>query len=99
MSMSKDSIKKELIDKSNEILKKYDESYVVDDIAILNTAKNTSFLGNLRVFNDDNVKKIQGEIEKAFKDIGVLKVLAVHHIISILVLILQLTNRQSLGKI
>ena len=35
MSMSKDSIKKELIDKSNEILKKYDESYVVDDIAIL----------------------------------------------------------------
>lgn len=74
MSMSKDSIKKELIDKSNEILKKYDESYVVDDIAILNTAKNTSFLGNLRVFNDVNVKKIQGEIEKAFKDIGVLKV-------------------------
>ena len=62
MSMSKDSIKKELIDKSNEILKKYDESYVVDDIAILNTAKNTSFLGNLRVFNDDNVKKIQSEI-------------------------------------
>ena len=54
MSMSKDSIKKELIDKSNEILKKYDESYVVDDIAILNTAKNISFLGNLRVFNDDN---------------------------------------------
>lgn len=74
MSMSKDAIKKELIDKSNEILKNYNEPYVVDNIAIMNTAKNINFLGNLRVFDEDNVKNVEKDVEKAFKDIGELKV-------------------------
>lgn len=74
MDIPKDSIKNELRLESNRILKKYDEPYVVEDIAILNTNYNINFLGNLRVFNQEISKKIEDEIDNAFKKYGELTV-------------------------
>lgn len=74
MHIFKDTIRDELIHGSNNILKKYEESYIVDDIAILNTSYNINFLCNLRVYNEDNVKKIKEEINTTFDKYGELKV-------------------------
>ena len=65
--MDKEAIKKELVDKSNEILAKYDEQEMVDAISVMNMAAKTVFLGSLRVYNKDNVSKIKKDLEK---DIG-----------------------------
>ena len=53
----KDAIKKELIEGSNIILKRYDEEDVV-------------FLGSLRVYNEMNVKNIEKALENCFEDYG-----------------------------
>ena len=46
----KDAIKKELIEGSNIILKRYDEKDVVDSISVMNTKDHVIFLGSLRVY-------------------------------------------------
>lgn len=74
MEINKDKIKEELIQKSNDILKKYDEPYIVEDISIMNTNKNINFLGNMRVVVDDSVKKIREDLEKALKDYELLQI-------------------------
>lgn len=74
MDIPKDSIKNELRLESNRILKKYDEPYVVEDIAVLNTNYNINFLGNLRVFNPDVVRKVEEELNSVFKQYGKLNV-------------------------
>lgn len=74
MAIPKDVIKNELLHGSNDILKKYNEPYEVDDIAILNTSQNINFLGNLRIYNEDIVKKVEKEINTSFKEYGELKV-------------------------
>ena len=53
----KDAIKKELIEWSNIILKRYDEEDVVDSIS-------------LRVYNEMNVKNIEKALENCFEDYG-----------------------------
>ena len=55
----KDAIKKELIEGSNIILKRYDEDDVVDSISVMNTKDHVIFLGSLRVYNEMNVKNIE----------------------------------------
>lgn len=74
MDIPKDAIKNELRLGSNKILKKYDEPYIVEDIAVLNTNYNINFLVNLRVFNSDIVKKVEKELDETFKEYGKLKV-------------------------
>ncbi|MDO5849340.1 MAG: hypothetical protein Q4P18_07380 [Methanobrevibacter sp.] len=74
MEIDKDVIKQDLIEKSNDILKKYNEPYVVDHIAIMNTSQNINFLGNMRVMVEDSVKKIREDLEEAFKDYEILKI-------------------------
>ena len=51
--MDKDQIKKELIDISNDILTKYSEPDVVEDISVMNMSAKTVFLGSLKVFNTE----------------------------------------------
>ncbi|MGN0177596.1 MAG: hypothetical protein ACI389_07170 [Methanobrevibacter sp.] len=68
--MDKEAIKKELVDKSNEILAKYDEQEMVDAISVMNMAAKTVFLGSLRVYNFDNVGKIKKDLEKEIKSYG-----------------------------
>ena len=65
--MDKETIKKELIEISNKVLAKYDEHVMVDTISVMNMAVKTTFLGSLRVYNKDNVSKINKDLEK---DIG-----------------------------
>ena len=72
--MDKDQIKKELIDKSNNILTKYSEPDVVEDISIMNMAAKTVFLGSLRVYNEDVVKSIKNDLQKQFRDYGELSI-------------------------
>ncbi len=74
MPILKDSIKNELLQGSNNILKKYKEPYIVDDIAILNTSYNINFLGNLRIYDENNLKKIKEDINNNFDEYGELKV-------------------------
>ena len=59
----KDAIKKELIEGSNIILKRYDEDDVVDSISVMNTKDHVIFLGSLRVY-------IEKALENCFEDYG-----------------------------
>lgn len=68
MEIDKDSIKEDLMEKSNNILKKYNEPYTIDGIAIMNSRDNINFLGNLRVMVDDSVKNIEKDLQEAFKE-------------------------------
>lgn len=68
--MDKEAIKKQLLDKSNEILAKYDEHVMVETISVMNMAAKTVFLGSLRVYNNDNVGKIKKDLEKEIKSYG-----------------------------
>ena len=66
----KDAIKKELIEGSNIILKRYDEDDTVKSISIMNTKDKVIFLGSLRVYNERNVKNIENALENSFEDYG-----------------------------
>ena len=68
--MDKDTIKKELVDESNNILAKYSEPDIVENVSVMNMAPKTVFLGSLRVYNEDVVKNIKNDLQKQFKDYG-----------------------------
>ena len=72
--MDKERIKKELVDCSNDILKKYSEYDLIDNVSVMNMAAKTVFLGSLRVHNEDNVEKIKKDLKKEFKDYGELAI-------------------------
>ena len=62
--MDKDQIKKELIDKSNDILQKYSEPDIVEDLSIMNMAAKTVFLGSLKVYNTEIVPNVIKDLNK-----------------------------------
>ena len=68
--MDKETIKKDLVDGSNNILKKYDERDVVDSVSVMNTSAKTIFLGSLRVYNEDVVSNIKKDLKKEFSHYG-----------------------------
>ncbi|WP_407377022.1 hypothetical protein [Methanobrevibacter sp.] len=72
--MDKDQIKTELVDKSNNILEKYDEMDKVDSISVMNMAAKTVFLGSLKVYNEENVSGIKKDLEKELKKYGELSI-------------------------
>ncbi len=72
--MDKDQIKKELIDKSNDILKKYSEPDIVEDLSIMNMAAKTVFLGSLKVYNTEIVPNVIKDLNKDLKGYGQLTV-------------------------
>ena len=68
--MDKEDIKKELVDKSNNILAKYSEPDIVDSVSVMNMAAKTVFLGSLKVFNTEVVPNILRDLEKDLKGYG-----------------------------
>lgn len=68
--MDKEEIKKELIEKSNNILSKYDEPDTVEDVSVMNMADKTVFLGSLKVFNNAFVPNIINDLKKELKGYG-----------------------------
>ena len=72
--MDKDQIKKELIDKSNDILQKYSEADIVEDLSIMNMAAKTVFLGSLKVYNTEIVPNVIKDLNKDLKGYGQLTV-------------------------
>lgn len=72
--MDKEDIKKELVDKSNNILAKYSEPDIVDSVSVMNMAAKTVFLGSLKVFNTEVVPNILRDLEKDLKGYGQLVV-------------------------
>ena len=72
--MDKDQIKRELIDKSNDILQRYSEPDVVEDISIMNMAAKTVFLGSLKVYNTEIVPNVMKDLNKDLKGYGQLVV-------------------------
>ena len=68
--MDKEAIKKELIDKSNDILTKYSEPDVVEDISVMNMSAKTVFLGSLKVYNTEIVPNVRKDLNKQLKGYG-----------------------------
>ena len=68
--MDKEQIKKELVDKSNDILKKYSEPDTVEEVSVMNMSAKTVFLGSLKVFNNDYIPNIIKDLEKELKGYG-----------------------------
>lgn len=72
--MDKETIKKELVDKSNNILAKYAEQDIVENVSVMNMSAKTVFLGSLRIYNDDNVSKIKKDLNQELKNYGALTI-------------------------
>ena len=68
--MDKETIKKELVDKSNDILSKYSEPNMVENVSVMNMAANTVFLGSLKVYNTEVIPNILRDLEKDLKGYG-----------------------------
>lgn len=68
--MDKEQIKAELVDKSNNILTKYDEMDVVESISVMNMAAKTIFLGSLKVYRTEVIPNIMRDLEKELKGYG-----------------------------
>ncbi len=68
--MDKETIKKELIDKSNGILEKYSEPDVVESVSVMNMSAKTVFLGSLKVYNNEYVPNIIKDLNKELKSYG-----------------------------
>ena len=72
--MDKETIKKELLDISNNILEKYSEPDTVESISVMNMADKTVFLGSLKVFKTEVVPNIINDLNKQLKGYGQLVV-------------------------
>lgn len=72
--LDKEQIKKELMDKSNEILIKYNETYKVEDVSIMNASSEIIFLSSLKVYNEDLTSKIIKDLENSLKGYGNLSI-------------------------
>ena len=68
--MDKNQIKKELVEKSNDILTKYNEPDVIEDVSVMNMSSKTVFLGSLKVFNTEIVPNVIKDLEKQLKGYG-----------------------------
>lgn len=68
--MDKETIKKELVDISNNILLKYSEPDIVESVSVMNMADKTVFLGSLKVFNNEYVPNIINDLNKELKSYG-----------------------------
>lgn len=68
--MDKEHIKSELMDKSNNILAKYDEMDVVENVSVMNMAAKTVFLGSLKVYRTEVIPNIMRDLEKELKGYG-----------------------------
>ncbi|WP_297827424.1 hypothetical protein [uncultured Methanobrevibacter sp.] len=68
--MDKETIKKELVDKSNAILAKHGENEILDSVSVMNMAAKTVFLGSLKVYNTAVVPNIIKDLEKELKSYG-----------------------------
>ena len=68
--MDKETIKKELVAKSNEILEKYSEQEMIDSVSVMNMSSKTVFLGSLKVYNEDSVKNIKNDLKKQLNEYG-----------------------------
>ena len=74
MPIDKEQIKKDLMDESNNILKEWNEPYVVDTISVMNAQGKTTFLGSLRVFDERNASYIMKEVKSNLAKYGKLTV-------------------------
>ena len=72
--MDKETIKKELVDKSNNILAKYAEQDIVESVSVMNMAAKTVFLGSLRVYNESVVSNILKDLDNELKGYGELSI-------------------------
>ena len=68
--MDKETIKKELVDKSNKILEKYSEQEMIESVSVMNMSSKTVFLGSLKVYNEDSVKNIKNDLKKQLNGYG-----------------------------
>ncbi|WP_298502482.1 hypothetical protein [uncultured Methanobrevibacter sp.] len=68
--MDKEQLKKEMTDKSNEILQKYSEMDVMETVSVMNMATKTVFLGSLKVYNTEVLPNIIRDLEKELKGYG-----------------------------
>ena len=68
--MDKEAIKKELVDKSNDILTKYSEPDVVEDVSVMKMSAKTVFLGSLKIYNTEIVPNVIKDLNRQLKGYG-----------------------------
>ncbi|WP_409199503.1 hypothetical protein [Methanobrevibacter sp. DSM 116169] len=68
--LDKNETKEEIIKIAKEILKKNNEPYDFDSVAVLNTNKGVSFIGSLRIYNDELVNSISKDLETNLNKFG-----------------------------
>ena len=74
MDADKQKIRNELVEVSNDILARYNEPYTVDGVSVMNARGKTTFLGSLRVFDENNLSDILNDVDREFSKYGRLSV-------------------------
>ena len=66
----KTRIKNELIEKINQILEDENETNKINNIMIFTNKEFTGFMGNIRVYNPENLEKIKTKLTQKLEEYG-----------------------------
>ena len=70
----KTEIKKELIEKINKILENEKETHPISNIMVFNNKEFTGFMGNIRIYNPENIDKIKNKIVNTLEEYGLVAI-------------------------
>ena len=66
----KTKIKENLIEKINKLLKSENEPNTINNIMIFNNKEFTGFMGNIKVYNPENLEKIKKTLIQILEEYG-----------------------------
>lgn len=69
-SEEKEKIKSEIVEKVNSVLEKYNESFRMDKVTVLNRAETVKFMGSYRVYERRNYGPVSREINSFLNKYG-----------------------------
>ena len=69
-SEEKEKIKSEIVEKVNSVLEKYNESFRMDKVTVLNRAETVKFMGSYRVYERRNYGSVSREINSFLNKYG-----------------------------
>ena len=67
-------IKEEILQICNDFLQENGEPELIEDISVMNMSSKTVFLGNLKIFNEDNLNTIIDELNSSLGPLGKLTI-------------------------
>ena len=66
----KTKIKEDLIEKINKILQSENETDTISNIMIFNNKEFTGFMGNIKIYNPENIEKIKKSLIQTLEEYG-----------------------------